>query len=81
MRWQSSSGKKLADKGYMVITGGGEGIMKAANEGAGSEHSFGVNIRLPFEEKPNSFIEEIRGPSRTNIFSTAKSPSLRKLTP
>jgi uncharacterized protein (TIGR00730 family) len=50
-------GKKLADKGYMVITGGGEGIMHAANEGAGSEHSFGVNIRLPFEEKPNSFME------------------------
>ncbi|PKL93802.1 MAG: TIGR00730 family Rossman fold protein [Gemmatimonadetes bacterium HGW-Gemmatimonadetes-1] len=50
-------GKKLADKGYMVITGGGEGIMQAANEGAGSEHSFGVNIRLPFEQKPNSVIE------------------------
>ncbi|HVN71775.1 MAG TPA: TIGR00730 family Rossman fold protein [Desulfomonilia bacterium] len=50
-------GKKLAEKGYMVITGGGEGIMQAANEGAGSEHSFGVNIRLPFEEKPNSVIE------------------------
>jgi uncharacterized protein (TIGR00730 family) len=50
-------GKKLADKGYMVITGGGEGIMQAVNEGAGSENSFGVNIRLPFEEKPNSFME------------------------
>jgi uncharacterized protein (TIGR00730 family) len=50
-------GKKIADIGYMIITGGGEGIMKAANEGASSEHSFGVNIRLPFEEKPNSVIE------------------------
>ena len=50
-------GKKIADIGYMIITGGGEGIMKAANEGATSEHSFGVNIRLPFEEKPNSVIE------------------------
>jgi len=46
-------GEKLAEAGYMVITGGGEGIMKAVNEGAGSEHSFGVNIRLPFEQKPN----------------------------
>ncbi|MEN6466522.1 MAG: TIGR00730 family Rossman fold protein [Syntrophaceae bacterium] len=44
-------GKKLAEAGFMVITGGGEGIMRAAHEGAGSKHSFGVNIRLPFEEQ------------------------------
>jgi hypothetical protein len=49
-------GEKLVEAGFMVITGGGEGIMHAANEGAGSEHSFGVNIRLPFEQKPNSVI-------------------------
>ncbi|MEN6509273.1 MAG: TIGR00730 family Rossman fold protein [Smithella sp.] len=46
-------GKKLAEAGYMVITGGGEGIMQAAHEGAGPRHSFGVHIRLPFDEKPN----------------------------
>ncbi|MGA2332488.1 MAG: TIGR00730 family Rossman fold protein [Syntrophales bacterium] len=50
-------GKKLTDAGYMIITGGGGGIMRAANEGAGSENSFGVNIRLPFEEKANPVIE------------------------
>ena len=50
-------GKKLAEIGYMVITGGGGGIMQAVNEGAGPEHSFGVNIRLPFEEKPNPVSE------------------------
>ncbi len=50
-------GKRLAETGYMVITGGGKGIMQAVNEGAGPEHSFGVNIRLPFEEKPNPVSE------------------------
>ncbi len=50
-------GKRLAEEGYMVITGGGAGIMQAAHEGAGPEHSFGVNIRLPFEQRPNPVIE------------------------
>jgi len=50
-------GRKLAEAGYMVITGGGAGIMQAVHEGAGPEHSFGVNIRLPFEQKPNPVIE------------------------
>jgi len=50
-------GKKLAEAGYMVITGGGSGIMQAINEGAGPEYSFGVNIKLPFEQKPNPVIE------------------------
>ncbi|MEI6215567.1 MAG: TIGR00730 family Rossman fold protein [Desulfuromonadales bacterium] len=45
--------RSLAENGYMVITGGGPGIMQAGNEGAGSENSFAVNIRLPFEQKPN----------------------------
>ncbi|MEJ2723854.1 MAG: TIGR00730 family Rossman fold protein [Deltaproteobacteria bacterium] len=50
-------GRKLAESGYMVITGGGPGIMQAVNEGAGPDHSFGVNIRLPFEQKANPVID------------------------
>jgi uncharacterized protein (TIGR00730 family) len=50
-------GRKLAGAGYMVITGGGPGIMQAVNEGAGSEHSFGINIRLPFEQKANPVVD------------------------
>ncbi|OIP60947.1 MAG: TIGR00730 family Rossman fold protein [Nitrospirae bacterium CG_4_9_14_3_um_filter_53_35] len=50
-------GKKLVQSGYMVITGGGPGIMQAVNEGAGPENSFGVNIRLPFEQKPNYVLQ------------------------
>jgi uncharacterized protein (TIGR00730 family) len=46
-------GQRLAETGYMVITGAGPGIMSAVNHGAGPEHSFGVNIRLPFEQEPN----------------------------
>ena len=46
-------GRTLAQRGYMVITGGGGGIMQAVNEGAGPDASFGVNIRLPFEQRPN----------------------------
>lgn len=44
---------KLVEHGYMIITGGGPGIMQAGNQGAGSDNSFAVNIRLPFEQKPN----------------------------
>ena len=40
----------------MVITGAGDGIMGAAQGGAGREASFGVNIRLPFEQQPNAVI-------------------------
>ena len=44
------------EHGYMTITGGGEGIMGAAQRGAGREHSFGLNIRLPFEQRANETI-------------------------
>jgi uncharacterized protein (TIGR00730 family) len=51
-------GKRMAEAGWMVITGAGSGIMGAAHEGAGRDSSFGVNIKLPFEQEAN---ETIRG--------------------
>ncbi|MDQ3758128.1 MAG: TIGR00730 family Rossman fold protein [Actinomycetota bacterium] len=46
----------LSEKGWMVVTGAGPGIMAAGLEGAGREHSMGINIRLPFEQGANEFI-------------------------
>jgi uncharacterized protein (TIGR00730 family) len=47
----------VTQQGFMVITGGGPGIMQAGNEGAGVDKSFGLNIQLPFEQGSNPFIE------------------------
>src|SRR6516164_2204586 len=51
-------GRKIADAGFMVITGAGGGIMQAGHEGAGPERSFGANIRLPWEQSANPVIRE-----------------------
>lgn len=47
----------MAERGWMVITGAGPGIMEAGHEGAGAERSFGAAIRLPMEVEPNVVIE------------------------
>lgn len=48
----------IVQQGFMVITGGADGIMRAGQEGAGRENSFGVNIMLPFEQGANTIIAD-----------------------
>lgn len=51
--------KKIAEKGFGIITGGGPGVMEAGNKGAqiAKGHSCGISVNLPFEEIKNPFID------------------------
>ena len=62
----------MRERGYMIVTGGGDGIMGAAQRGAGREHSFGLNIRLPFEQSANQTIDGDKKLMNFNYFFTRK---------
>lgn len=64
--------RRIVEAGYMVITGGGDGIMGAAQKGAGAEKSFGLNIRLPFEQQANETIHGDPKLINFNYFFTRK---------
>lgn len=53
--------KGLAEAGFDIVTGGGPGLMQAANAGSksahSSSHSIGLNIKLPREQEPNAFLD------------------------
>jgi uncharacterized protein (TIGR00730 family) len=65
-------GRKIVEAGFMVITGAGSGIMHAGHEGAGPENSFGVNIRLPWEQSANPIIAEDKKLVTFKYFFTRK---------
>jgi len=65
-------GRKMAAAGWMVITGAGPGIMQAGHEGAGPDKSFGVNIRLPWEQSANPVIKEDKKLVTFKYFFTRK---------
>jgi uncharacterized protein (TIGR00730 family) len=69
--------KKIAECGFMVITGAGPGIMQAGHEGAGLEKSFGANIRLPWEQSANPIIDKDKKLITFKYFFTRKLTFLR----
>jgi hypothetical protein len=65
-------GRLMAESGWMIITGASTGIMRAGHEGAGRQFSFGVNIKLPFEQAVNQIIENDRKLVHFKYFFTRK---------
>jgi len=55
-RMAEAFSRALTERGYMIVTGAGAGIMEGGNKGAKPGSQFGLNIRLPFEQKPNPYI-------------------------
>jgi uncharacterized protein (TIGR00730 family) len=52
----------MAERDWIIVTGAGPGIMEASSMGAGMDHTLGVNIKLPFEQNANAYID-----AKTNL--------------
>jgi uncharacterized protein (TIGR00730 family) len=63
---------RISSKGYMVVTGGGPGVMEAGNKGSLQGKDFALNIRLPFEQKPNPYVDEKDRQINIKYFFTRK---------
>jgi uncharacterized protein (TIGR00730 family) len=64
--------RQLVQHGFMMISGAGPGIMEAVNRGAGKANSFGVNIKLPFEQSANHYIVDDPKLMQCKYFFTRK---------
>lgn len=71
-RMAKKFGVELSRRGWMTITGGASGIMEAAMVGAGAKNSFGLNIRLPFEQDANFIIRSNKKLMNFKYFFTRK---------
>jgi uncharacterized protein (TIGR00730 family) len=65
-------GRRMAQAGWMVVTGAGGGIMEGAHVGAGQEMAMGVNIMLPFEQESNAVISHDQKLVHLKYFFTRK---------
>jgi uncharacterized protein (TIGR00730 family) len=65
-------GRRMAQAGWMVVTGAGNGIMEGAHVGAGQDMSMGVNIMLPFEQESNAVISRDQKLVHLKYFFTRK---------
>jgi uncharacterized protein (TIGR00730 family) len=62
----------MAERNWIIVTGAGPGIMEASSAGAGTANTLGVNIKLPFEQNANAYIDATSNLVTMNYFFTRK---------
>ena len=67
-----SFAKKMTDKGYKVVNGGGPGVMQASSEGATYKNAIGYSLKLPFEDGVNEFLKSSENVVECKYFFTRK---------